>query len=63
MRLLDTDILSDIQHGHPPVVAWVATLTEMPSISDIGVMELIQKAYHPQQLRQALKQIAPLPNP
>jgi predicted nucleic acid-binding protein len=60
MRLLDTDILIDIQRGHPPAVAWFATLTEMPSISGIVVMELIQDAHNAQQVRQALKLIAPL---
>jgi predicted nucleic acid-binding protein len=61
MRLLDTDILIDIQRGHPPAVAWFTTLTDLPSVAGFVVMELIQEAQNSQQVRKALKLVAPLP--
>lgn len=60
MRLLNTDVLIDIQRGHPPAVAWFATLAELPSVPGFVVMELIQDAQNAQQVRKALKLIAPL---
>ena len=30
MRMLDADVLVDIQRSHPPAVAWYQSLTEMP---------------------------------
>jgi predicted nucleic acid-binding protein len=44
VRLLDTDILIDIQRGHPPAVAWFAGLTERPAVPLLVVMELLQDA-------------------
>ncbi|HXG64138.1 MAG TPA: PIN domain-containing protein [Blastocatellia bacterium] len=63
MYLLDTDVLIDIQRGHPPAVAWFAALTELPSVPGFVVMELIQDAQNAQQVRKALKLklVAPLP--
>ena len=59
MYLLDTDVLIDIQRGHAPALVWFASLTELPSIPGIVVMELIQGAQNAQQVRAALKVIAP----
>ncbi|GET44382.1 PIN domain-containing protein [Microseira wollei] len=61
MYLLDTDILIDIQRGHAPALAWFASLSEIPSVPGIVVMELIQDAKNLQQVRNALKLVAPLP--
>jgi hypothetical protein len=61
MYLLDSDILIDIQRGHPPALAWFASLTEAPSVPGLVVMELIQDAQNLQQVRRALKLVAPLP--
>ena len=61
MRLLDTDVLIDIQRGHAPALGWFASLTELPSVPGIVVMELIQDAQNAQQVRRALKMVAPLP--
>ena len=58
--LLDTDILIDIQRGHPPAVAWFAGLSDLPAIPGFVVMELIQDAQNSAQVRQALRLIAPL---
>ncbi len=60
MYLLDTDIIIDVQRGYSPALAWLATLTELPSVPGIVVMELIQDAHNAQQVRKALKLIAPL---
>lgn len=61
MYLLDSDILIDVQRGHPPAVAWFTSLTELPSIPGFVVMELIQDAQNARQVRKALKLVAPLP--
>jgi predicted nucleic acid-binding protein len=60
MYLLDTDVLIDIQRGHPPALAWFASLITTPSVPGLVVMELIQDAQNSHQVRQALKLIAPL---
>jgi predicted nucleic acid-binding protein len=59
--LLDTDILIDIQRGYAPAAAWFATLTELPSVPGFVVMELVQDAQNMQQVRKALRLVAPLP--
>jgi len=61
MYLLDTDILIDIQRGHPPALTWLTTLSELPSVPGFVVMELIQDAQNTQQVRQSLKLVALLP--
>lgn len=55
MRLLDTDIIIDVQRGHPPAIAWFKTLTERPAVPGLVVMELIQDAQSRQQLEKVLK--------
>jgi predicted nucleic acid-binding protein len=61
MLLLDTDVLIDIQKGRPQALAWFGSLTELPSVPGLVVMELIQGAQNTQQIRQALKLVAPMP--
>lgn len=61
MYLLDTDVLVDIQRGYTPAIAWFASLTTLPSVPGFVVMELVQDAPNAQQVRQALKLVAPLP--
>jgi predicted nucleic acid-binding protein len=60
MFLLDTDILIDVQRGHPPAVSWFKSLVDLPSIPGLVAMELIQDAQNSQQARRALKLVAPL---
>jgi predicted nucleic acid-binding protein len=59
--VLDTDILIDIQRGHPPALAWFASLPDVPSVPGLVIMELIQDAQNAQQVRQVLRLVAPLP--
>ena len=61
MYLLDTDVLIDIQREYAPALTWFATLTELPAVPGLVVMELIQDAQNARQVRQALKLVAPLP--
>jgi len=61
MNLVDTDVLIDIQRGHPPALAWFAALAEIPAVPGYVVMELIQDARSPREVGQALKLVAPLP--
>jgi predicted nucleic acid-binding protein len=60
MELVDTDVLIDIQRGHPPALAWFAGLTELPGVPGFVVMELVQDARNAREVRQALKLVAPL---
>ena len=60
MDLVDTDVLIDIQRGHPPALVWFAGLTDMPGVPGFVVMELVQDARNPFEVRQAMKLVAPL---
>ena len=59
MYLLDTDILIDVERGHAPAVLWFSSLTELPTIPGIVVMELIQDSQNLHQVRNTLKMVAP----
>jgi predicted nucleic acid-binding protein len=59
--LVDTDILIDVQRGHPPAVAWFAALSELPAIPGFVVMELIQDAPSAEHVRKALRLVSALP--
>src|SRR5947208_7626176 len=61
MDLLDTDVLIDVQRGHPPALTWFAGLTDLPAVPGFVVLELIQDARNGREIRQALKLVAPLP--
>jgi predicted nucleic acid-binding protein len=60
MDLVDTDVLIDIQRGHPPALAWFAGLTELPAVPGFVVMELVQDARNAREVRKALRLVAPL---
>jgi predicted nucleic acid-binding protein len=60
MDLLDTDVLIDVQRGHPPAIAWFAGLTDLPAVPGFVVMELVQDARNIREVRQAHKLVAPL---
>jgi predicted nucleic acid-binding protein len=60
MELLDTDVLIDVQRGHPPALAWFASRTELPAVPGFVVMELVQDARNAGEVRRALRLVAPL---
>lgn len=60
MRLLDTDVLIDIQRGYQPAVQWFSTLNELPGVPGFVVMELYQDAPDARRLREVDQLIAPL---
>ena len=60
MDLLDTDVLIDVQRGHPPALTWFAGLTDLPAVPGIVVMELVQDARNAREVRNALRLVSPL---
>jgi predicted nucleic acid-binding protein len=60
MDLVDTDVLIDVQRGHPPALAWFAGLTNLPAVPGFVVMELVQDARNSREVQQALRLVAPL---
>ena len=61
MLVLDTDVLIDVQRGHPAALTWFTGLTEVPSVPGFVVMELIQGAKDARQVREVVRLTAPLP--
>jgi predicted nucleic acid-binding protein len=61
MRLLDADVLVDIQRNYAPAVAWYQSLTELPHVPGLVIMELVQHAQNQRQVRAALQIVRPLP--
>jgi predicted nucleic acid-binding protein len=61
VRLLDTDILIDIQRGHAPAVAWLASLPELPRVPGLVIMELIQNSQNAARVHETQRLVAPLP--
>lgn len=61
LRLLDADVVIDIQHRHPPALAWFSSLTANPSVPGIAVMELYQGARSKTEEREVEVLLAPLP--
>ena len=59
MELLDSDVLIDVQRGHPPAVAWFSKLSVLPGIPGFVVMELVQDARNQREVQAALKLTAP----
>jgi predicted nucleic acid-binding protein len=59
--LLDTDVLIDVQRGHPPAVAWFSNQTESLAIPGFVVMELVHAARNARELRSARTLVAPFP--
>jgi predicted nucleic acid-binding protein len=59
--IVDTDILIDVQRGHPPALEWFSNLIDMPAVPGYVVMELIQDARNQKEVQSALKLTAPLP--
>jgi predicted nucleic acid-binding protein len=58
--LVDTDVLIDVQRGHPPAVSWFSGLTTLPAVPGLVVMELIQNFRNRREVRQVMRLISPL---
>ena len=61
MYLLDTDVLIDVQRGHPPAVAWFSDQTQPLAVPGFVAMELVHAARNARELRDARKLVAPFP--
>ena len=61
MYILDTDILLDVLKGNKPAIAWLSSLTEVPSITNTVFTELMETVRNEQQVHQMFQLIAPLP--
>ncbi len=61
LRVLDADILIDIQRRHPPAVAWYASLPAYPTVPGLVIMEMMQDARNKREVEQALRLVKPLP--
>ena len=61
VRVLDADIVIDMQHRHPAALAWFGELDIEPFVSGIAVMELYQGAQNRHQEREVEMLISPLP--
>ena len=60
-RLLDTDIVIDLQHKHPPAVAWFAGLDlSLVALAGFMAMELSDRARNAIEARAADAIIRPL---
>lgn len=60
MLMLDTDVLIDFQRGFAPSIKWFSQLAEIPSVSGLVIMELLQDARNRTELEQSLKMVAAL---
>ncbi len=60
-RILDADVLIDIQRLHPPAVSWYGTLPEYPTVPGLVIMELMQDARNKVEVERALRLVKPLP--
>lgn len=61
LRILDADVLIDIQRLHPPAVTWYSSLSQYPTVPGLVVMELMQDARDKREVEQALRLVKPLP--
>lgn len=53
MRLADTDVLIDLLNREPAAVAWVATLTERPSVPSLVKLEVLDGYRNAKEQREA----------
>lgn len=61
MLMLDSDIVIDVQRGHPDAVAWFRGLSELPLLPGLVMMELIQDAPNKKQVEAVRRLVKPLP--
>jgi len=59
MRLLDTDIIVDVQRAYEPALAWLESLEEAPGLPGFVVMELMEGCRDKQEINTLRKQLEP----
>ena len=59
MRLLDTDIMVDIQRGYQPALDWLESLDEAPGLPGFVVMELMEGCRDKQEMTGLRKKLEP----
>src|SRR5215212_3567293 len=50
MRLLDSDVMIDLQRRYPPALAWLDSLTEAPGLPGPVVLELMRGCRNKQEM-------------
>jgi predicted nucleic acid-binding protein len=61
VRLADTDVLIDLLNRTPEAVAWVATLTERPSVPSLVKLELLDGCRNAKEQREAMRFLEKFP--
>lgn len=61
MTLVDTDVLVDFIRGHAPGLAWFRSVSPLPAIPGVVIMELIQGARNRQEVSRIEKFVLPFP--
>jgi hypothetical protein len=57
MDLVDTDVLIDVQRGHPTAPAWFRGLTNLPAVPGFVVMSRARRRIHAQHRARILTQL------
>jgi predicted nucleic acid-binding protein len=60
VELVDTDVLIDVQRGHPPAVGWFKNLNQLPDVPGFVVMEFFQSARNTGEIQRATQLVAPM---
>ena len=61
MKILDTDLLIDLQRKLPAAVAWLQSLPDVPTVPGVVVLELIQGCRNSGDVADALRLTAAFP--
>jgi len=59
MRLLDTDIMVDIQRGLQPALQWLESLDEAPGLPGFVAMEVMEGCRDKQEMNDLRRQLEP----
>ena len=59
MRLLDTDIMVDIQRSYQPALDWLESLDEAPGLPGLVVMELMEGCRDQQEMTRLRRHLVP----
>ena len=59
MELVDTDVLIDVQRGHPPAVVWFAGLATLPAVTGLRRHGTDSGRTKASEVRQAMRLVSP----